>query len=135
MSDYYHEKVIRMKVNPEDIGVKNIWDLEQKEELKDLFKHTWDSKDPYMEIAPTESNFVDYVLLDEPGNGDYGFSRMLTEEELEKYLPLFKRIDKNVTGNDLRFVELCWYNCTEAPDYFEVGFSTNNYGMWIKYLK
>lgn len=126
MSDYYHEKVIRMRPNLERIGIESVWDLEDKEEIKDLFSHKASDRSNYMEVAPTEENFVDYVLYDELGqSAEFGMSRMLTEEEVEKYLPLFQRIDKDVTAADLRFVDFCWYNCTEAPDYFEVGFTTS----------
>lgn len=118
MSDYYHLKVIRMRADLERLGVDDIWDLEEKKEFKELF----DSKqEHHMTIAPTEERFIDYVIFDRcEGLGDFGFARMLTESEIQKYLPLFQQLDPTVKPDELRLVEYCFYNCSEAPDYFEV---------------
>ena len=129
MSDYVHNKVIRMRIDEnvlkEKFGVVDKYDLEFIKEFKDLF--SWNkpdgSKKAYMEIAPTEEDFLDYVIYTTYGDesSDFGLVRYLTDEEALKYLPFFKRINENVTKEDLRFVDFCWYNCCEAPDYFEVG--------------
>lgn len=117
MSDYCEMKVIRMPANPEDFGVSDIWDLEKK--YPELFKY---QKTNYFSIAPTEKRFIDYVLYDEypSGAGDIGMARYLSDKEAEKFVPIFKQIKEDVTKDDLRFVHFCWYNCCEAPDYYEV---------------
>ena len=101
MSDYCEMKVIRMPANPEDFGVSDIWDLEEK--YPELFKY---QKTNYFSIAPTEKRFIDYVLYDEypSGAGDIGMARYLSDKEAEKFVPIFKQIKENVTKDDLRFV-------------------------------
>ena len=55
---------------------------------------------------------------DYEGSGDYGKIRSLYESEKEKYLPVFKQLDPEIDMNNVRLVEFCWYNGTEAPDYY-----------------
>ena len=118
MSDYSRNKVVRLRATEKKLGVEDIWDMEEK--YKELFTNTRDGK-PYFEIAPTEEIFVDYVLFHSYGEecDDFGRTRKLTESELEKYIPIFQQIYPNVTGDDLRYVDYCFYNCSEAPDYFD----------------
>ena len=49
----------------------------------------------------------------------YGKTRALTDREKAKYLPVFQQIDPDVNMNFVRLVEFCWYNCSEAPDYYD----------------
>lgn len=118
MSDYRHMRVIRCKVDMNKIGVSSLWDLEDKfPELFDI------SQSNYFEKAPVEEeNYLDYVLKSEISydGGDWGKSRYLTDNEAAKYLPLFKQIYPDVERKDLRAVEYCWYDCSEAPLYFNV---------------
>lgn len=117
MSDYCRHKVIRMKAEGKDLGIKDIWDLE------DIHKDLFNSTNPiYMEVAPTEEGFIDLVLEDTYGqySSDFGFVRKLEDNEVKKYLPMFKEIYPDCTAEDLRYVDFCWYNCSEAPDYFEI---------------
>lgn len=118
MSDYRYMRVIRCKVDMNKIGVSSIWDLEDK--FHDLFDM---SLPRYFEKAPVEEeNYLDYVLKPEVSydGGDWGKSRYLTDNETAKYLPLFKQIYPDVEEKDLRAVEYCWYDCSEAPLYFNV---------------
>lgn len=124
MSDYSRSKVVRLKVTEEQLGVSSIWDLEDIH--KDLFSaecYTEYKKNrkPYFEIAPTEETFVDYVLFHSYGEecDDWGRTRELTEKELEKYIPIFQQILPTVKAEQLRYVDYCFYNCCEAPDYFD----------------
>ena len=122
MSAYVREKVLRIpaecinldyirnKVNTDDL-----WDLEDLYELVDSYLSDLDK----FEISPTEEFFIDYVLeYDYEGSGDYGKTRSLYKSEKEKYLPLFKQLDPEIDMNNVRLVEFCWYNGTEAPDYY-----------------
>lgn len=73
------------------------------------------------QIAPTEDFFVDFVLNVDSGNGDYGRNRELTSREFEKYVKIFRRIipeSEPIPYDKLRLVEFCWYDASEAPDYF-----------------
>lgn len=118
MSDYRYMRVIRCKVDMNKIGVSSIWDLEDKfPELFDI------SQSNYFEKAPVEEeNYLDYVLESKGSynGGAWGKSRYLTDNETAKYLPLFKQIYPDVEEKDLRAVEYCWYDCSEAPLYFNV---------------
>ncbi len=70
--------------------------------------------------APTERPFVDYVLeYDHDSDyGEYGKVRDLYPSELEAWSPIFKSEMPNCDMNKARIVEFCWYNCSEAPDYY-----------------
>lgn len=116
MSDYCRHKVVRMKVNLESLGVSSLWDIE--DEYEDLFGNGDVGK---FDIAPTEEDFIDYVLYRSYGEecGEWGKIRKLTEKESEKYVEIFQQIYPNVKPEDLRYVDFCWYNCSEAPDYFD----------------
>ena len=118
MSDYRHMRVIRCKVDMNKIEVSSLWDLEDK--FPELFDIRLSN---YFEKAPVEEeNYLDYVLKSEISydGGDWGKVRYLTDNEAAKYLPLFKQIYPDVEEKDLRAVEFCWYDCSEAPLYFNV---------------
>ena len=117
MSDYQHQKVIRCKIDLKKLGISDIYDLEDM--YPDLFGCDSIKK---FNIAPVEEmEYIDYVLFSEyDDSSDFGHSRYLTKKELEKYLPIFQQIIPNVQENNLRAVEFCWYNCSEAPLYFDV---------------
>lgn len=117
MSDYNHERVIRCKVDLKKLEIEDIFDLE------DLYPNLFGCGTiNQFNVAPVEEmEYIDYVLYNEYDNaGEFGTSRYLTGAELEKYLPIFKQIISNVTADDLRAVDFCWYNCCEAPLYFDV---------------
>lgn len=118
MSSYEHEKVIRLKLDILELARNNI---DGKWELEDLFPDKFGiSEVGKFEIAPTEDDFLDLILEHDHNNtGDWGTGRYLTEEEVSKYLPLFQEMLPFAKAEDLRYIEFCWYNCSEAPDYFE----------------
>jgi hypothetical protein len=118
MSDYRYMRVIRCKVDMNKIGVSSIWDLEDK--FSDLFDMNFSR---YFTKAPVEEeNYLDYVLESKGSynGGAWGKSRYLTDNEAVKYLALFSQIYPDVRKEDLRAVEFCWYDCSEAPLYFNV---------------
>lgn len=116
MSDYERNKVVRLKASLENLGVESLWDLEEK--YQDLFGIGDVGK---FETAPTEEPFIDFILYHSYGDecGEWGRARRLTDKELEKYIPIFKQIYPTVTSENLRYVDYCFYNCSEAPDYFD----------------
>lgn len=111
MSDYCREKVLRYPVNEDP------WDIEER--FTSLFKSHREL--PTFQVAPTESNFIDYILESDYGYdcGDWGRNRALSENEKVKYLPIFQQIFPNINMDEVRLVEYCWYNCTEAPNYYD----------------
>ena len=119
MSDYTLEKVVRFKIEESKLlkllNVEDIWDLETHA----YFGHGVVDK---FQIAPTEDFFVDFVLNVDSGNGDYGRNRELTSREFEKYVKIFSCIipeSEPIPHDKLRLVEFCWYDASEAPDYFD----------------
>lgn len=111
MSEYVNEKVLRVPLKKYDIS-RN--ELEDK--LMGYYAHI-----NKFEIAPTETDFLDYILEYEYGcdHGEFGKCRELTDDEKEKYYPLFVKMIKQINMDDVRLVEFGWYNCTEAPDYYD----------------
>ena len=72
------------------------------------------------QIAPTKSNYLDYVLNIENNceANECGRCRKLTDEEKEKYYPIFIKMIKCINMNDVRLIEFISCNYTEAPDYY-----------------
>ena len=115
MSDYRYMKVIRCKMNMDKIGVKSLWDLEDK--FPDLFDMSLPSY--FTKAIVEEENYLDYVIKSEISydGGNWGKTRYLTKKEADKYLTLFSQIYPDVRKEDLRAVEFC---CSEAPLYYDV---------------
>lgn len=77
---------------------------------------------PHFAVAPTVRPFIDYVLREHVTDGpSYGKTRGLTAAEQCKYEPAFRALFPAVDMRDVRFVEFCWYDGCEAPDYYEGG--------------
>lgn len=119
MSDYEREKVLRV---PLDKYFPNMDRYEFEDEYIDIFKEGYGKSKDYFTLSCTESNFLDYVLYASYGieYGDYGHARLLTETEKEKYKPVFEKIIHNINMDDVHYVDYCFYNCCEAPDYYEI---------------
>lgn len=134
MSTYVREKVLRIPFEHVDLHYINsilakkygddykydfIWYLEN--EFPDIFDYATVGK---FQIAPTEDAFFDYVIEYEwdADDGEYGKIRELTSNEKIKYFSVFQKIDPSINMvkmNYVRLVEFCWYNCCEAPSYYD----------------
>lgn len=121
MSYYCHQKVLRIPVTLEDLNMSDSddlsWDLEEK------YPELFDYGTPKMfQIAPTEELFLDYVLQYDCDyeSGDWGKTRKLYASEQDKYRPIFQQILPNINMSRVRLVEFCWYNCSEAPNYYDL---------------
>lgn len=127
MSCYCKMKVLRIPYKPEAWGWKDPdpgdfswdWDYVEKHFSEDVFNpyrrevHTFT-------FAPTESAFVDYILeYDGDSDGEYGKVRELYDSEKDKYRDIFQQLG-TIDMNKVRLVEFCWYNATEAPDYYDI---------------
>ena len=114
MIECCHRKAVRFQIEEELacklLGVNDRWDIESL--LKAPF-----------EIAPTEKFFIDYNLpCDNEAEGDWGKVRTLSASEYSKYEKLFNELfgyQLRCYPVDFRLVEYCWYDCSEAPDYFD----------------
>ena len=75
---------------------------------------------PHFAVAPTVRGFIDYVLSERLSREEsYGKTRGLTPAERRKYTPVIRELFPRVNMDDVRFVEFCWYDGCEAPDYYE----------------
>ena len=113
MSDYCHRKVIRMKISEKEAC--KIFDAEDSWDIEGCLTGT------NFELAPTSDFFLDYVLsFRNDVEGDWGRTRQLSTVEL-KYSSKFSKLlrDRFVMPNELRLVEYCRYDGSEAPDYFD----------------
>ena len=133
MSDYDKRKVLRIPISEDDknailkkYNIDDIYDLEYIDTLEDKFSY---GEICNFNIAPTERLFLDYNLETSYGNecGDWGRNRALTDIEREKYAPMFLEIYDGFNPEDIRLVEFCWYNCSEAPDYYDEGSTPDNF--------
>lgn len=117
MSDYRHEKVLRVPCQKYGICVdpdkEDPYDFEY--EHQELFIGL-----PGFRFSPTDTLFLDYCLFskwDDYGEG--GKARSLYPNEKKKYLPIFQQLIPDIDMDDVRLVEYCWYDGTEAPDYYD----------------
>ena len=105
-----------LRVPCERVGIRDAWAFADAH--PELFR--WDGPCPRFTVAPTQRGFFDCVLhewiTDELSCGK---SRGLTEAERRKYGPLFRARFPDIRMEDVRFVEFCWYDGCEAPDYYE----------------
>lgn len=113
MSEYCHRKAVRMKISEEEAC--KIFNAEDGWDIESCLTGT------NFEIAPTAEFFLDYVLSSRnDAEGDWGRTRELYPSEYMKYSAKFEELlqDRIVKPSELRLVEYCWYDCSEAPDYF-----------------
>ena len=119
MSDYIKEKVIRLPFKA--TGISDKFDSFSK--MRDYLEGTFAAfKEGKFQISPTNEYFVDYVIESDYGTdaGDYGKVRELYPSEKIRFGMIFKAIFPEANIDALRVVEYCWYNCCEAPDYYDI---------------
>ena len=131
MSTYVREKVLRipaekvdfsfiraaMKAKFPDENIYDDFDFYLESTFPDLFEYAEPGK---FQMSPTVTRYLDYVLEYEwDADGEYGKTRAITNNEKAKYLPIFQKLDPNINMDFVRLVEFCWYNCSEAPDYYD----------------
>lgn len=125
MSCYCKMKVLRIPYEPQEWGWTDLdpdmdsWEYVERHFSEDVF-------DPFRRklhtftFAPTERELVDYILeYDGDSDGEYGKVRELYTIESEKYLDTFRQLG-TIDMDKVRLVEFCWYNATEAPDYYDI---------------
>ena len=110
MSDYVHEKVVRLPFPKELIekyNVEDTWDCEiyLKEKVGDL----WDIRDKNsVKRGDSDAGYYidgcyDHTYGDE--SGDYGSARLLTNKEIQVITPYFKNLGVTYEIKDLRVVD------------------------------
>jgi hypothetical protein len=131
MSTYVREKVLRIPMDNLDFSyvmsaikekfpnedVDGDFSFYLERTLPELFDYAEVGK---FQLAPTRTPYIDFVLdYEYDADGEYGKTRALYESEKQKYLPTFQKIDPNIDMSMVRLVEFCWYNCSEADDYYD----------------
>lgn len=113
MIECCHRKAVRFKIDEE--RACRLFGVEDRWEIENLLNAPF-------EIAPTEEFYVDYNLpCSDCTEGDWGKSRTLYDSEFNKYEKLFGKLfnyQLRLYPTDFRVVEYCYYDCSEAPDYF-----------------
>lgn len=124
MSDYCRMKVLRLPFEEANIGcIEDYDDLDHDlhEKFGDMFY--WCGKQTgKFESSPTCKPFIDYVLECEYGAdcGEWGKIRELSPSEKLKYTEVFHKLNSEIDIDKVKLVEYCWYNCSEAPDYYDL---------------
>lgn len=133
MSEYQKIKAVRYKLTKEDL---EHFEVANGYELRDKFETFLDSYPRknniyFVSTCAENPNFLDFILVSEEGEGDYGRTRRLSDNERGKYYSIlanqFEEMDKSIgrihrwlpDPRNFRVVEFCWYNCSEAPNYFD----------------
>lgn len=114
MSDYYKYEVFRLPISKTPLCVDELEDVVCGVKC-DLGK---------FEIVYTEDEVcLDLVVKELSGDGEYGFSRELLDEERVPIQMCFDAIP-DLAGHynlsDVHCVVYSYYNCSEPPFYYEV---------------
>lgn len=134
MSEYVHNKSIWYPVRDEDLalmskylGEKDPWNFEYtstwkriKEELKEIINGPVQL---HIMTAYDKGNYNHYIELILKHDwcteeGEFGRSRPLNETEQDKYYLAFAKLVLKIDPTKLKYVDYCWYNCSEPPDYY-----------------
>lgn len=122
MSDYVHEQCI---LHPIIINYEEEYD-EIETKLLDA-QHAGEMKNFEIDCFYDDeaAYFLKYVLHNTYGEsaGDWGASRFLNEGVekkfwTEKFEQAMKLIGREVEPDKLKYCDYCYYNCCEAPDYY-----------------
>lgn len=123
MSDYVRTKAVRYL--PTEANTIGMDPNELYDELEKLLPpRDYSQKSNYFAVVGTTKRiYVDYVLKYSYGDecGDFGRTRKLTDQELNKYVHIFKAVfpDTAINIDNFRLVDYCYYNCCEPDDYFD----------------
>ena len=121
MSTYVREKVLRIPYDKTGLQHR----FRDPDEASDYFEENFPNLFDYAKVgkfqfAPTDSQFIDFVLdYEYDADGEYGKIRELYQSEYNKAARVFAQIMPEAEFSAIRLVEFCWYNCCEAPDYYD----------------
>ena len=125
MSDYKHEKIVRLPF-PKDIlkrcSTEDVDDC--CDYLKDKLGELWENREKNsFQIGYSDSAYyIDWCYYSTYGEetGEWGNVRLLTEKELEIITPYFDKLGVVYEDEDLRVIDYCYYNCAEPDDYYHI---------------
>lgn len=116
MSDYVHTKTIMYPIDESVIDDIDTFIYNRKDQYKNFGVEVTDSGELKFYIS------VELYHTYGERSGDFGFSRQITADERAEYEKLFEEIlnfaDIKYDPEKLRYVEFCYYNCAEPPDYY-----------------
>lgn len=121
MSDYVSKKAIRYRLN---VKTEEEKDYFWNKIFSDYnFRNDYGLKHDMKYERGYDEYYLDIPIKETYGSisGDFGESRMLTEDEIKEYLDDFEKVIPEVTPSDLRHVFYCYYNGVDSPDCYEVG--------------
>lgn len=108
------------------LGIKDALDIEEK--IPEDLKNHYNDKYPYFEIEAMVdyagngdcNYYLSLVLGSTYGKdcGDFGRNRALSLTEQIKYKEIFEHIIPNIDVSKLKYVDYCYYNCSESDDYY-----------------
>ena len=131
MSTYVRHKVLRIPMDKIDFSfvTNKIKEKFPDKDIDDDFSYYLEAALPDLfayakvgkfQTSPTITPYLDYVIdYEYDADGEWGKTRALYESEKAKYLPVFQQVVPNIDMNFVRLVEYCWYNCSEADDYYD----------------
>lgn len=122
MSDYVRNKVLRAPF-PETFLKKYNTDNDIAKVANFIAFNESPKLGKYFEISiTTGSVYLDLVLDHSYGDecGEFGIVRELNKEQQDRYRLIFEQIIPDIDMSTVRYVDYCWYNCCEAPDYYEI---------------
>ena len=128
MSDYCRTKAVMYPLGSradldnycKALGVEDRWELEER--YPDFFSPT--TTEPYFKIEVMANGianyYLSYVLFYRYGedDGEFGRNRFLSPTEQEKYKPIFEQVLPEIDASKLKYVDYCYYNCCESPDFY-----------------
>lgn len=132
MSTYVREKVLRIPFEKlfKTCSISDWFTSDDLDDMSWLLEKKFPNEFEYatvgkFQISPAEDEFIDFVLEYEWDSfcGDFGKVRDLYNIEKENFLPVFQRLNPDFTlenMDNVKVVEFCWYNCCEAPNYYDV---------------
>lgn len=125
MSDYLHNKAVRLPFPKEILKICNTDDVDDCEGyLKQKLGDLWDNRnESSFSLSFTDkAYYIDWVYYSTYGeeSGDWGNVRLLTEKELQVITPFFDKLDVIYEDEDLRVVDYCYYNSCEPNDYYHL---------------
>lgn len=114
MSDYVHEQCILYPIGEKE------WDTIDNMRKEGALEG-FETDCFYSNCA---AYFLKYVLYDSYGesSGEFGASRFLNEKEksfwTKKFAKALEIVGGKVDPEKLKYCDYCYYNCSEAPDYY-----------------
>lgn len=121
MSTYVREKVLRIPYEKTGLQYRFADPGAAEEYLEENFADLFDYAEVgKFQFAPTDSPYIDFVVeYESDADGEFGKVRELYSSEFNKYSRVFAQIMPDAEFSAIRVVEFCWYNCCEAPDYYD----------------